>query len=195
MPPTAASPSTPLNQPDGDAMPTQPIRMPDASAEPAAYKQALLDLIAEADPLETLGQTVAAWRQITESLTDEQLAASPEPGEWSVAAITGHLFDVDLVFGFRARLILTADNPTYPGYDEQLWTPMPRLPFPELLDTWEGLRKANLIVFAAAPKTAWTRRATHSEQGPETLDEVVRKMAGHDVAHLNQMLRAAEAAQ
>lgn len=176
-------------------MPTQPIVMPNASTEPAAYKQALLDLSAEADPLQTLGQTVAAWRQITEPLTDEQLRRSPAPGEWSVAEITGHLFDVDLVFGFRARLILTADNPTYPGYDEQLWTPMPRLPFAELLEAWAGLRRSNLLVFEAAPEAAWQRTANHSEQGPETFDEVIRKMAGHDLAHLNQMLRAAEATQ
>jgi hypothetical protein len=174
-------------------MPIEPITMPDASTEPAQYKQALLGLSHD-DPLATLGATVAQWRAITGSLTPQQLDASPEPGEWSVAQITGHLFDVDLVFGFRGRLILSDDNPTYPGYDEKVWTPMPRLPFTELLDAWEGLRKANLLVFNAAPKEAWSRTATHSEQGPETFEEVIRKMAGHDIAHLNQMQRAAEAA-
>jgi len=173
-------------------MPTEPIIMPDASTEPARYKQALIGL-SDDDPLATLASTIAKWRVITEGLTPEQLGAAPEPGEWSVAQLTGHLFDVDLVFGFRGRLILSNDNPTYPGYDEKVWTPMPRLPFAELLDAWEGLRKANLLVFSGAPKRAWTRKATHQEQGPETFDEVIRKMAGHDTAHLNQMQRAAEA--
>ena len=176
-------------------MPTEPIVMPSASDEPAAYKRALLELSADSIPIDVLRTTVGAWRAATEGLTAEQLTVAPEPGEWSVAQITGHLFDVDLVFGFRARLILTADNPTYPGYDEQLWTPMPRLPFPQLLDAWEGLRRSNLIVFEAAPEEAWLRTANHSEQGPETFDEVIRKMAGHDLAHRNQMLRAAEAAR
>lgn len=175
-------------------MPIEPITMPDASSQPAQYKKALLDLNKDTDPLTILSETVAKWRAITEHLDAEQLAQAPEPGEWSVAQITGHLFDVDLVFGFRGRLILSDDNPTYPGYDEKIWTPMPRLPFAELLDAWEGLRKANLIVFKAAPKEAWSRTATHSEQGPETFEEVIRKMAGHDTAHLNQMQRAAEAA-
>jgi hypothetical protein len=177
-------------------MPTEPIVMPDASNDPAAYKRALLDLAArtDADPLDTLAATIPAWRALTADLTPDQLAAAPEPGEWSVAQITGHLFDVDLVFGFRGRLMLTADNPTYPGYDEKLWTPMPRPPFAALLDAWEGLREANLTVWRSAPRSAWTRRATHSEQGPETFDELLNKQAGHDIAHINQLRRAVEAA-
>jgi hypothetical protein len=176
-------------------MPTEPIIIPDAANEPAAYKQALLDLIADADPLETMAKTIPFWRGIAGDLTQEQLAHHLEDDEWSVAQITGHLFDVDLVYGFRWRLLLTEDNPTYPGYDEKLWTPMPRLPYPALLDAWEGLRNANLLVLNAAPREALTRTANHSEQGPETFDETLRKIAAHDLAHLNQLQRAAEAAQ
>jgi hypothetical protein len=72
---------------------------------------------------------------------------------------------------------------------------MPRLAYPALLDAWEGLRNANLLVLNAAPKEALSRTANHSEQGPETFDETLRKIAAHDLAHLNQMQRAAEAAQ
>jgi hypothetical protein len=176
-------------------MPTEPIIIPDATNEPAAYKQALLELIADADPIATMTKTVPFWRSATGGLTEQQLANHPEDDEWSVAQITGHLFDVDLVYGFRWRLMLTEDNPTYPGYDEKLWTPHPRLPYAELLDAWEGLRKANLLILDAAPNDALSRTATHSEQGPETFDETLRKIAAHDLAHLNQMQRAAEAAQ
>jgi DinB superfamily len=175
-------------------MPTEPIQIPDASAEPAAYKQALLDLIGETDPLDTFDQTVPKWRALTSGLTSAQLAAEPEPGEWSVAAITGHLFDVDLVQGFRWRLMLTEDNPTYPGYNEKLWTPMPRLPFAQLLDAWASLRAANLLVLHAAWPQAAERTAIHAEQGSESLGQTLRKIAGHDVAHLNQLQRTVEAA-
>jgi uncharacterized damage-inducible protein DinB len=174
-------------------MATEPIQIPDATAEPAAYKQALLDLIGDTDPLATLGATVEKWRAVTRGLSAEQLTTEPVEGEWSVAQITGHLFDVDLVYGFRWRLLLTEENPSYPGYDEKLWTPMPRLPFPQLLDAWAGLRAANMLVLEANWPAAAQRSANHSEQGPETLDETVRKIAAHDLAHLNQLQRAAEA--
>jgi hypothetical protein len=175
-------------------MATEPIVIPDATAEPAAYKQALLDLIGDDDPVATLGSTVEKWRAITEGLTAEQLTSQPVDGEWSVAQITGHLFDVDLVYGFRWRLMLTEDNPTYPGYDEKLWTPMPRPPFPQLLEAWSGLRAANMLVLEANWPAAAQRSANHSQQGPETFDVTLRKIAAHDLAHINQMQRAAEAA-
>ena len=175
-------------------MATEPILIPDASAEPAKYKQALLDLIGDANPLDTFEATVPQWRDLTRGLTPAQLAAEPSDGEWSVAAITGHLFDVDLVQGFRWRLMLTEDNPTYPGYNEKLWTPMPRLPFGQLLDAWAGLRAANLLVLQSAWPAAAERTAMHAEQGPESFGQTLRKIAGHDVAHLNQLRRTVEAA-
>jgi hypothetical protein len=174
-------------------MATQPILIPDATAQPAEYKQALLDLIGDTDPVATLGETVEKWRAITRGLSAKQLTTEPIEGEWSAAQITGHLFDVDLVYGFRWRLLLTEENPSYPGYDEKLWTPMPRLPFPQLLEAWAGLRAANLLVLLANWPAAGQRSANHSEQGPETLDETVRKIAAHDLAHINQLQRAVEA--
>ena len=174
-------------------MPTEAIHVPDATDEPAAYKQAIISLANSADPRSTLGQTIKEWRKATDGLSHEQLTRRPADDEWSIAELTGHLFDVDLVFGFRTRLILTAERPTYPGYDEKLFAAFPRPPFAELLDAWEGLRNANLLVFDAAPKTAATRVAIHQEQGPETYDELIHKMAGHDIVHLNQLRRTAEA--
>lgn len=174
-------------------MATEPINVPDATREPAAYRQALLDLSQDAEPLATLSQTIKEWRTITNGLTPSQLTRRPAADEWSIHELTGHLFDVDLVFGFRTRLILTADRPTYPGYDEKLFAEFPRPHFPELLDAWEALRTTNLLVFEAAPPDAATRIAIHQEQGPETYDDLVKKMAGHDVVHLNQLKRTAEA--
>jgi hypothetical protein len=174
-------------------MATEPINVPDATHEPAAYKQALLALSQNTDPLTTLSQTIKEWRSVTSGLTDDQLTARPAKDDWSIAELTGHLFDVDLVFGFRARLILTAERPTYPGYDEKLFARFPRPRFTALLDAWEGLRDTNLLIFAAAPPNAATRTAIHQKQGPETYEELIHKMAGHDVVHVNQLKRTAEA--
>ena len=139
-------------------MPTDPTKIPDATAEPAAYKAALLDLAADIDPLEIFANTVKQWRAAASELSPDQLVAAPQEGEWSVAQITGHLYDVEIVQGFRWRLMITEDNPTYPGYNEKLWTPMPRIPFAQLLDTWEGMRAANLLVL----RDAWPNAAKYT---------------------------------
>ena len=175
-------------------MPTDPSKIPDATADPAAYKAALLDLIGDTDPIETLAATVPRWRTIATALTATQLGAEPAPHEWSVAAITGHLFDVDLVYGFRWRLMLTEDNPTYPGYNEGPLRAYAGRLSDTVLDAWQGLREANLVVLRDAWPAAAGRIAVHSEQGPETFDETVRKVAAHDIAHLDQLRRTVEAA-
>jgi len=97
---------------------------------------------------------------------------------------------VDIVYGFRWRLVLTEDEPTYPGYNEKLFTPLARPPFWSLMSAWEGLRAANAVLLRATPREQWGRRGIHGEQGGETFDEMVRKLAAHDLAHLNQIERA-----
>jgi hypothetical protein len=64
--------------------------------------------------------------------------------------------DVEIVYGFRWRLALTADSPSYPGSDEKLWS----------------------------------RVGVHGEQGEETVEVMIQKVAGHDLAHVNQLQRA-----
>jgi len=167
-----------------------PIEIPDATLEPEAYKQALLDLIGDKDPLDIIGQTAPAVRRLCTPVAENLLHAEPMPGEWAAASVVAHLYDVDLVYGFRWRLVLTEENPVYPGYNEKAWTPLARLPFWSMLAAWEGLRGSNLVLLRATDRTDWARTGVHGEQGPETFDEMVRKLAAHDLAHVNQIERA-----
>ncbi|GAA1856370.1 DinB family protein [Myceligenerans crystallogenes] len=176
-------------------MPIEPLTHPDATHDPAGYKQALLDIIEShaQEPLEVISRTTATMRDLVAGVSEEALHAEPEPGEWSAKDVVAHLFDVDIVYGFRWRLVLTWDNPTYPGYDEKLFTPLPRLPFWQMLGAWEGLRAMNVVLLEQTPRELWTREGFHGEQGGETFDEMVRKLAAHDLVHLNQAARAIEA--
>lgn len=170
----------------------QPVVIPDATLEPVAYKQALIDLVGDRDPVAVLEATIPAVRRIAEGVGEEALYAEQADGEWPAAWVVGHMFDVDIVYGFRFRLVLTEDNPTYPGYDEKFWTPLPHLPFWPLVSAWEGLRAANLLVLHRT-RDQWHRTGVHGEQGPEDFTEMVQKLAAHDLAHLNQFERAVEA--
>lgn len=174
-------------------MTIEPIEIPDATLYPAEYKQALLDLIGDRDPVDVIEETVPLARKLFEGAAPEQLVRRPAPDEWSALDVVGHLFDVDIVYGFRWRLVLTEENPTYPGYNEKLFTPLPRPPFWSLVSAWEGLRAANAVLLRRTPREQWQRRGHHEEQGGETFDEMVRKLAAHDLAHLNQIERAVAA--
>ncbi|MCC0097302.1 MULTISPECIES: DinB family protein [Streptomyces] len=166
------------------------IDIPSATEDPAAYVSALLEVAGERDAFDVLAKTPVWAARLFADLPTDLAETVPEPGEWPAAFIVGHLFDVDIVYGFRWRLVATEDNPVYPGYDEQLWAPLPRLPFRQMLDAWTGLRASNVALLAALTPEEWQRTGRHGEQGGETMEVMIRKVIGHDIAHINQIYRA-----
>ena len=84
----------------------------------------------------------------------------PAEGEWDALRIVGHLFDVDVVYGFRWRLVLTEDQPAYPGYDEKLWSELPRPQPDRLLTALSGIRAVNLALLRATPVSSGTAAAS-----------------------------------
>ena len=171
-----------------------PIQIPDATREPAAYVRALVETLGDRDPLEVMGQTPAAARAMCRGLGDAQWRTPMADGEWTALQVVGHLLDVDVVYGFRWRLILTEDRPAYPGYDEKRWSLLPRPAPAQVLAALEGLRAVNLAVLEHLDGDGRGRVGVHGEQGEERLDLTVRKIAGHDLAHLNQLARTVAAA-
>ncbi|MFB6806442.1 DinB family protein [Streptomyces sp. NPDC056387] len=166
------------------------IDIPSATEDPAAYVTALLEVAGDRDAFDVLAKTPVWAARLFADLPTDLAETVPEPGEWPAAFIVGHLFDVDIVYGFRWRLVATEDNPVYPGYDEQLWAPLPRLPFRQMLDAWTGLRASNVALLAALTPEDRQRTGRHGEQGGETMEVMIRKVVGHDIAHINQIYRA-----
>jgi hypothetical protein len=166
------------------------IEVPDASAEPQAYRATLLGVVGDRDPLEVIAQTPARIRELLQGRSAEELTRRPADDEWSAAEILGHLFDVEIATGFRWRMVLTADRPSYPGYDEKAWGALPKPPVEQLWPALEGLRAYNFWLLRSTPRSAWGRVGLHSEVGPETLEAMILAYAGHDLAHLNQLERA-----
>jgi ketosteroid isomerase-like protein len=171
---------------------TEDVAIPDATDEPAAYVAALLEVLGDQDPVAVLEQTPAAVDAIISEADPEQLDRSPRPDtEWSSRDVLAHLLDVDIVYGFRIRLALTAEVPTYPGYDEKAFSSLPKLDVARLADGFRSLRAANMAIIRSLTPELLARRGVHGEQGPEDVGLMVRKLAGHDLAHLAQMRRAA----
>jgi uncharacterized damage-inducible protein DinB len=170
---------------------TEEVVIPDAAAEPGAYVRALLKLLGDHDPLRVLAQTPRDVAAMVAQADAVQLDSSPEPGrEWSFRDVLGHLLDVDIVYGFRLRLALTADVPTYPGYDEKAFSQLPKLSVAGLADAFRALRAANLAFLERLTPQQLQREAVHGEQGLEDVEIMVKKLAGHDLSHLAQMRRA-----
>ncbi|MGH2349004.1 MAG: DinB family protein [bacterium] len=164
-----------------------------SSAEQAnAYTTALLDLLGSKNPLEVLRHTPADLQQAIDGLSQQQMGEPEAPGKWSVRHVLRHLADSELVWGYRLRMVLAHDRPRLTGYDQDLWAE--RLRYDEAhveqsLQVFTLLRAANLRVLGAASAQDLSRVGVHLERGEESVEDMVRLCAGHDLLHVRQLAR------
>jgi hypothetical protein len=72
-----------------------------------------------------------------------------------VTELVGHLWDAEIAYAFRARLILTRDRARLIGYDQEAWARLARPPFAELVAAFTALRTANLVLIRGTGETDW----------------------------------------
>ena len=83
------------------------------------------------------------------------------------------------------------------GYDQDAWAR--NLGYADARSTlpWASsavVRMANLRLWRSLTPAQLARVGMHSERGPESLDLLIRLMAGHDLVHRRQMDRVLAAA-
>ena len=159
----------------------------DPAADPQGYQRELLALLGGRDCLEVLSGTPARFAELTGGLGEELLRRRPEPREWSVTELLGHLVDSEVAYAFRARAILSQPTPALAAYDQDAWATLPRPPLAELLPAFTWLRRMNLVLARETPDAAWERSGIHSERGQLSFRVLTETTAGHDLAHLRQL--------
>jgi hypothetical protein len=163
-----------------------------ASAAAAEYVRALLDLLGSQDPLAVLGELLPWLERRTAGLDEAELRRAERPGKWSVIEVIQHLADAELVISFRVRMVLIEEQPELQAYDQDRWATELRyveVPLELALAQLRGLRAANLRLWRTLTPEQRQRTGLHSERGPESVDLIIRMMAGHDLVHRRQIDR------
>jgi hypothetical protein len=161
-------------------------------AEISAYVGALLDLLGERDPVGVLSETPVAAQRFLDSTPLEIVGTSEAPGKWAIRDVIQHLADAELVGGFRLRMILAQDRPPLAGYDQDRWANRLRYSEADVGDAFEQfrvLRRANLRLWQDLSPADLARVGVHGERGEESLEQLRRLSAGHDLLHLRQLTR------
>jgi hypothetical protein len=90
------------------------------------------------------------------------------------------------------RLILGAPGSPIAAYDQDSWvtsghyeTRDPR----QSVEQFRVVREANLALLESLTPEQWKQYGMHSERGQETIEQIVRMTAGHDINHLRQIER------
>ena len=163
-----------------------------ASAAAAGYVRALLDLLGPQDPLAVAAELVPWLERRVAGLDRARLRRPEAPGKWSVIEVIQHLADAEMVMSFRIRMALTEDQPPLQGYDQDQWVSMLRyaeIPLDLALAQLRGLRGGNLHLWPTLTSEQLERAGLHSERGLESVDRMIRLMAGHDLVHRRQIDR------
>jgi len=161
---------------------------------PQQYMQRILAYSQGQDPLRTQQATHRKLVSLTKRVSKKQIARRPGPGKWSIAEILAHLADVELVIGYRLRLILAANGTPIQAFDQDTWAETfdygrrdPKVS----LETFRVLRENNLGLLKSVPRHSWENYGMHEERGKETVNHIARMIAGHDLNHIVQVEKIA----
>jgi hypothetical protein len=156
------------------------------------YLRRILTRLGDADPIEVLGSTPSRLSELVERLGADGLERSHGPDKWPAKVVVAHLADTELGMGFRFRQALAVPPGDPPHavqpFDQDAWASRSSRVDPWLaLEAFRALRALNLALFAGFSLADWTTDVFHHERGFESVDTMVRFLAGHDLHHLDQL--------
>jgi hypothetical protein len=155
----------------------------------AQYKARILGYLGDQDPMSLLDAAPATLGRLVEGRSDEELSQHP-PGKWSAREIVAHLADDELVGAYRIRMILSAPGTDIQAFDQDVWAATGRYSASDTssaLALFRLLREANLTLLRALSDEEWDQFGIHAERGRESVRDIVRYYAGHDLNHLRQI--------
>jgi uncharacterized damage-inducible protein DinB len=162
---------------------------------PQQYTQRILGHIQGKNPLPLQRSTPRKLGTLIKRLSKKQLTRRPAPGKWSIAEVLAHLADTELVIGYRLRLIMASNGTAVQAYDQDAWAETfsySRREPKTSLETFRVLRENNLRLLSSVPRRLWENYGQHQERGKETVDHIVRLVAGHDLNHVAQVEKMAK---
>ncbi len=124
-------------------------------------------------------------------LTPADMRSYPVPKTWSIAEITLHLMDSDLVLGDRMKRVIAEDNPSLIGFDESAFAR--HLFYNDLdphaaVDIFSRNRLMMCTILEKLPESAFQRVGTHNQRGKITLGAMLVACSDHLEHHLKFLL-------
>jgi hypothetical protein len=160
------------------------------------YIQRIQENVAGQDPMKVQAATLKKIERLIKGVPASKLRKPPAPGKWSVGEILTHLADAEIVTGWRLRQILGAPGTPIQAYDQDSWATAghyakrdPR----KSLELFGAVRAGNLALLKSLSPEQWKHHGMHAERGVETIEHIVRMMAGHDINHVKQIERVTAA--
>lgn len=136
--------------------------------------------------------TAETLLHLIKGLSTLELRRRSAPEKWSVNDIIAHLADGEIVGAFRMRFILGSPGSPVVAYDQDQWVTSGHYDKREpqkSVELFRVLREANLALLESLEPAQWKHYGMHAERGQESIEDMVRLFAGHDINHLQQIAK------
>jgi uncharacterized damage-inducible protein DinB len=157
---------------------------------PQQYTQRILANAQDLNPIKVQSSTNKKLTRLIKDIPAAKLRKRPAPDTWSVAEILAHLADAEIVIGWRLRSILGAPGTPIQAYDQNAWLIAghyeKRNPHRSIA-LHGAVREANLALLKSLSSDQWKLYGQHAERGQESVEHIVRMVAGHDINHIRQI--------
>jgi hypothetical protein len=152
------------------------------------YTSRMLGLLGDKPFLSVLESTPAKLQQHFERLGPQGLKKTYAPGKWSAGQIFCHLADAELAIGFRTRQAVVEPKHRIQPFDQDLWARNYQRQDPAAaVKAYIALRGWNLSFLRTLSSEDFGRVAFHPERGDESVETILKLLAGHDLNHLAQL--------
>jgi hypothetical protein len=156
------------------------------------YTQRIMANAEGQDSIKVQSSTSKRLTRLVKGVSSARLRKRPAPDKWSVSEILAHLADVEIVVGWRMRSILGAPGTPVQAFDQDSWVTAghyeKRDPH-KSIELHRTVREANLALLKSLSAEQWRLYGQHAERGQESIEHIVRMMAGHDINHIRQIER------
>jgi hypothetical protein len=156
------------------------------SSEIASHAKAYVDLVPEADIVETLSRGMEATLQSLNSV-DDRFASDfvYAPGKWTIKQVIGHLIDAERIFSYRALHIARGDTSPLPGFEQDDYVRAADSngrPLTDLITELRNVRQSTLMLLRGLPQEAWMRQGRVSDWNL-SVRGIAFTLAGHELHH------------
>ena len=163
-------------------MPARPL-----PSEYPEYYHRYVEAITDDDVLDVLAEQVDELLKMFDGMDEARTLYRYADGKWSVREVLGHILDSERIFGMRALCIARGEQQSLPGFDENVYVAsalFDERPLESILDEWQALRIANVLMFQSFDDDAWSRTGTANNK-TTTVNALAWIIAGHVQHHLN----------
>jgi uncharacterized damage-inducible protein DinB len=158
--------------------------------ECSPYYFSYIQLVPDADIVETLQSQHADIHTLLKNTTDAHASAHPASGEWSIKQVVAHLSDIERLFAFRALWFARGEQSDLPGLEPNPWVAIMDAnarALSDLLAEFDQVRAASISLLANLDAAAWQRRGVASGN-VMSVRALAWIIAGHELHH-NRSLR------